>query len=141
MKKYLSLILVCLVFHANSQQTVSLISTDAPPLKFASAKISKSLVQRGFKVDASLLLGKNKKDRKLQIIIATSNDKVFLSSVTKSSISFPEKLESEGFSIQTISNKEIKTVFVLGHDEAGAMYGGLELAEVIRSEEHTSELQ
>ena len=44
----------------------------------------------------------------------------------------PEDLEAEGFSIQRTKGKDATTIFVVAEDQAGLMYGGLELAEIIK---------
>lgn len=51
--------------------------------------------------------------------------------IKKAGIKNAGELKGEGFIIQ-ITGKGHKTIYVVGYDEAGTMYGGLEVAEIIK---------
>src|SRR5688500_16327040 len=115
-------ILLALIFaslHASGQPLASIVSGESRQHKFAITKITKSLIQRGFKVTISAELSTNSKSQKLQIILATPHDEQRLKSIANVVVTFPDSLQSEGYSLQTIADKGTKTFFVLGKDEAG----------------------
>jgi len=109
---YHSLILIItlfLVFGCSGNKRIVTISADQenPKIRFAVEEVKAALGDKG-----------------LRIRIDESQD----ADVVFSIVSQTSDLKAEGFSIK----KESKKIDIIGADDAGAMYGGLELAEQIR---------
>lgn len=68
----------------------------------------------------------------VQIVLADLADKPILDMFEKSRGSRLGTLRAEGFSIRVTQKGNATTYWVMGADPAGTMYGGLELAEVVR---------
>jgi hypothetical protein len=67
----------------------------------------------------------------INIILVTKNDESASGTVKGAGIKNVADLKAEGFIIH-VAGKGKRTIYVLGYDEAGTMYGGLELAEIIK---------
>ncbi|HSL87197.1 MAG TPA: hypothetical protein VK861_09710, partial [Bacteroidales bacterium] len=65
------------------------------------------------------------------IVLISLNEKVASGIIKKAGIKNAAELNAEGFIIHRAGNDK-KSIYVLGYDEAGTMYGGLELAEIIK---------
>jgi len=65
------------------------------------------------------------------IVLFSLNDKAARGLIKKAAIKNTSELEEEGFIIHNTGQGQ-KTIYVLGYDEAGTMYGGLEVAEIIK---------
>ena len=108
-RQYLYAVISIFFFAAcsNQKQQVTISSDlENPKIEFAVDEIKASFVERGVEV---------------LLVESTSADIVFLIQPENT------ELKPEGFSIK----KEGKKIIVIGADNAGAMYGGLELAEQI----------
>lgn len=91
---------------------------------FAVGDIKEALTARGHRISTA-------KDTELHIVLATLGDKGLASQLKSSNGLLPTGLKPEGFAIHKTTKDSETTVWVIGADEAGVMYGGLELAEVI----------
>ncbi len=106
---------------------------ESPLAAFAANEIQGTLQARGFRTRKSSLNELKSGDEKIRIVIALGS----LSGVAREfraegGAPLPQ-LAAEGFSLRTTSHSTgRKTYWVLGSDEAGMMYGGLELAEIVR---------
>jgi len=121
MRNLIPLISLAIVFFAMScqpgnNQDVAVNFPDAlPQAQFASDAIIKSVADQGLNIHA---------DGSRSIVLLTLQDE---ETIKKQGFSMPSNLKEEGFSLQVRDN----VIGVIGHDAAGLMYGGLELAEQI----------
>ncbi|MFC1760713.1 carbohydrate-binding family 6 protein [Planctomycetota bacterium] len=67
-----------------------------------------------------------------QIMLAESSNKSIMDMLGKSTDVKLGTLRAEGFSIRVVRKASHFTIWIIGADSAGTMYGSLELAEVIR---------
>jgi hypothetical protein len=111
-----------------TQPSASLFFSETPTTSFAVEKIRKSLVSQGITV----INDSASKNEKINIYLIDHENKTWTPSLTNITLPSGETPEAEGFSIQRIKGKDTITIFVLGSDQAGLMYGGLELAEIIK---------
>ncbi len=70
----------------------------------------------------------------LRIVLSTVSDANVARLLRAAGGSAPQELEPEGYSIRLTEVESARTCWVLGADSAGAMYGGLEVAEIIRAD-------
>jgi hypothetical protein len=122
--------IVCLLgtMSGHTQPSASVFFRETPATKFAVEKIRKSLVSQGFTVTYN----GSSKNEMIYITLADAENKTWARSTTGVAPPTTEGLEAEGFSIQRRKDKDVTTVFVVANDQAGLMYGGLELAESIK---------
>lgn len=66
------------------------------------------------------------------LVLLLSSDTEALNKMQAAGASLPGKLEPEGFAIRTTSGDDRTTIWLVGADPAGLLYGGYELAEQIR---------
>ena len=83
--------------------------------EFAVNELSRSLEGKAYKVDLSSALNISESSKGVSIVFSSTGGQ-----------------EEEGFSIQAKEQGSEKVIEIAGGDKAGAMYGGLELAEQIR---------
>lgn len=123
----LTWILILISWHLIAQPSASMFFQPTEQAQFAAAKIEKSLRGEGFSVVINPQHPPS--SHNLTIILATFDNLSWSKSITNIDANLPENLQPGGFGIRI--NPDNKTVFVIGHDLAGVMYGGLELAEQI----------
>ncbi|MFC1603722.1 alpha-glucuronidase family glycosyl hydrolase [Planctomycetota bacterium] len=110
---------------------VTLLSDEKnPKIAFAMQELQGALADRGHTVSHESLAQVGKGGTGIFIVLATQADTAMIDA-----ISLSKNLKSEGFSIRKTSDRNRVVYWVVGRDAAGAMYGGLELAEVIRCED------
>lgn len=102
------------------------------PITFAAQELQSALARRGHEIMAGSNLPKEIDGSGISIVLATRTDKSVMDAMSRQGATVSSKLKPEGFSIRTTSNSDKTTYWIVGYDAAGAMYGGLELAEVIR---------
>ena len=133
MSKNLILIICLLATIAGySQPSASVFFQETPATKFAVEKIRKSLISTGYVVRLNENIGRSSKPENVNIFLAEVENKTWIKSITDVAPPSPQGLEVEGFNIARIKNDGGITIFILGNDQAGLMYGGLELAEIIK---------
>ena len=115
-------LLVCLGLLSLAQaKNVALTSNSGnDKAAFALGDIKTALAARGHRISTD-------QDAAVRIVLATLGDKDLLAGVKP----LPQGLKPEGFAIRKTSKEGVTTFWVIGADEAGVMYGGLELTEVI----------
>ena len=91
---------------------------------FAVGDIKTALSKKGHKVTLA-------ENAPVHIILGTLTDKKVTSTLESANQALPKGLKPEGFAIRKTFNNDTSTIWVIGADEAGVMYGGLELAEKI----------
>ena len=109
--RYLSLFLIFLILSCSSNKEVTIINlSNSPRAAFGIEKLSKTLVEKGYKVTVSTEINKN---QTVKTIVVSEKSK------TK---------KKESFQIST--KKE--TISIEGEDASGVLYGLLELADQIK---------
>lgn len=105
---------------------------DSRQIQFAINELKSSLTEKGLKplvVPVSEINRLNGDEYKIILLNTGDNESVqLLQGVQISNIN---ELKDEGFIVQKSQDNQ-KTIWVLGRDDAGVMYGGLEVAEIIR---------
>lgn len=131
MKKILFILLTSISTLSGYSQSIHLVfNKESEQIQFAAHEIKLSLIEKGLSVDVYSISEMNKiSSAKSLILLASSNDKNAAQILKKAGIKNLNQLKKEGFIIQ----KAGKTITVLGFDHAGTMYGGLELAEIIKT--------
>lgn len=100
--------------------------------EFAANEIMNSLKEKQMQsLTYSISALDKMRDNQINIVLLSKNDKVAADIIKKAGIKNVGDLKEEGFIIH-ISGKSKKTIYVYGNDEAGTMYGGLEVAEIIK---------
>ncbi len=124
---FLRAMILCLCFPAFSQaETIHLyFDENIPQVEFAVIEIKSALESET--IHWAALKDYNKADA-VQIVICDLEAKKILEKLDQLGGNQPGKLQSEGYSLRTAQN----SIWVIGADPAGTMYGGLELAELIR---------
>jgi hypothetical protein len=105
---------------------------ESKQIQFAVSEIQASLKEKGMEsvtIPLTATIRLNKSD--YNIILLNLGEKAYLHLQDNSGIRDVEKLQNEGFIIHR-SNAGGKTIWIAGIDDAGVMYGGLEVAEIIQ---------
>lgn len=68
----------------------------------------------------------------VRVILATGDAPGVLNQMKAAGVEPSDNLKPEGFSIRVTKTGNVKSYWVIGADNAGLMYGGLELAEIAR---------
>ena len=127
-KNLIFIICLLVTMSGYTQPSASVFFRETAATKFAVEKIRKSLVSQGFAVTYN----GSSKNEKIYITLADAENKTWAKSTTGVDPPTTGGLEAEGFSIQRTRDKDVTTIFVVANDQAGLMYGGLELAESIK---------
>ena len=107
-------------------------SNDSKQIQFAVIEIQTSLNEKGQEsVVRHVLQISQLKDDEHNIVLLNIGDKASLQLLDALEINDIEKLKSEDFIIHK-SNGNSKTIWIAGKDDAGVMYGGLEVAKIIQ---------
>ena len=111
-------------------QNIHLFYNSTPEIEFAVNDLENSL-------GAANLLKSNEGDYRnnkseIKILLSYYNDSLVVKNISGDNQEKIENLSPEGFSIIIPSKKNDETIYVVGFDEPGLMYGTLELAEKIR---------
>ncbi len=105
---------------------------DSGKVQFAVNEIQKALNEKGIEtVNHSISELDKTQVNEINIVLISKNDKIAKNLIKKAGIKNAAELKEEGFVVQ-IAGKDQKTIYILGYDEAGTMYGGLEAAEIIK---------
>ncbi len=113
-----------------AQVTIHTLS-NAAPIGFATSEIESALKTHGhsaIRTEAQWPANTSE----ARIVITTTNDRSTLNALEKTSGETHPVLRAEGFSLRTTGASAALTIWVIGEDAGGALYGGLELAEQIR---------
>ncbi len=113
-----------------AQVTIHTLS-NAAPIGFATSEIESALKTHGhsaIRTEAQWPANTSE----ARIVITTTNDRSTLNAFEKTSGETHPVLRAEGFSLRTTGASAAPTIWVIGEDAGGALYGGLELAEQIR---------
>lgn len=130
MKKCILLLLTLSAIWLNAKSADICSNKESAKVQFAVAEISKVVKEKGNEaVAVSLSEYKKLKSNQLQITLLTKDDKNAKEIIAKFGVKNSSELKSEGFIIQKTGKNR---VLVLGFDDAGTMYGGLEVAEILK---------
>jgi hypothetical protein len=99
---------------------------------FASEEIQQALQVKGHTVKQSTPTQLDQVTDNLRVILSLRSNAEVIAKMQAEEGTPPGTLRSEGYSIRTTSDRSRTTYWVIGADAAGVMYGGLEMAEVIR---------
>ncbi len=109
-----------------------LVDGDSPQAIFAAEDIEHALRTRGHVAKRSGLAEPTVVGEDAGIVLCRLSDAKAVNVMKSQNAEPPASLKSEGYGIRTGSNGGETVYWVVGADEAGVMYGGLELAEVVR---------
>lgn len=118
------------ILHA--KDNVQLIANiESKQIQFAVGEIRDALAKKGYGFTVhGVSQIKQVKDQENAIILLSISDRSNVQVVQGLGINNYEEVKSEGFIIHR-RNESDKTIWILGKDDAGVMYGGLEVAELI----------
>lgn len=128
------LLVVCwsLVPCLRAQAVTLCYDAGCPQISFAAGEVGKALANRGHVTSEIPFSDTGSRESGTRIVLTTQGDAVVVEALRGEGQIVSSGLKPEGFSIRTTSAGDRTTHWVIGKDPAGAMYGGLELAEVIR---------
>lgn len=129
MKKLNLLVILAFLSTSVFAQKFNLFYKSSPQVDFAVKELVKSISTGNLIKNTLTSFQKNFEGH--NIVLAELNDERIIKSLQKTDDSKLTNLKSEGFSIIISGNNKDKTIYVLGFDEPGLMYGTLELAEQI----------
>lgn len=119
---------------SNKQKVTITFNEDDPMIAFACGDIQQALKAKGYFVEKRDISQLDSILHDTSIILSTIEDNTMVSRMLDAGVSPSSTLKPEGFSLRTTTDNDHITYWVIGADAAGAMYGGLELAEVIDCE-------
>lgn len=131
--KTLMLLLCTLVFNSANAINIELYSDKkSDRVQFAVDEIERAFKEKGIEYTSYSIseLNRARNDRH-KIILTCLEDNILSVIIKEAGIRNIAELKEEGFIIHR-TGKGLKTIYVLGYDEAGTMYGGLEIAEIIK---------
>jgi hypothetical protein len=115
-----------------NEKTAFVYQNKSSLVKFAVDEIKQVLSkQAGFSFDLDILSISTLQNKQTNYIFLSLEDEQQAKFITKAKIARTSELSKEGFLIYKAS-KNSKTIWVVGYDEAGLMYGGLEIAEILK---------
>jgi len=135
MKSYIVVIFFSLFIQTlQAQDNVQLFAdNESKKIEFAVSEIQDALDGKGQEsVVQDISTISQLKDDEHNIVLLNISDNANLQLLKDTGINNTDELKSEGFIIHK-SNGDNKTIWILGKDYAGAMYGGLEVAEIIQT--------
>lgn len=132
--KALILFLLTTAFISANAQTIGLIyNKESGKTQFAVQEIERILKEKGIQsVRYAIAEQKQKWPDATNIILINLDDKMATEFIKKAGIKNAVALKDEGFLVQRTEGRQ-KSIYVLGKDESGLMYGGLEVAEIIKT--------
>ena len=132
MKRLLFFILTVSFISANAQKTLIYSEKESGMMQFAVSELEKVCKEKGLEF-ASFSISELNRIRAAQtsIILINLNNKAVSGIVNKAGIKNISELKEEGFIIHR-TGQDQKKIYILGYDEAGTMYGALEVAEIIK---------
>ncbi len=129
-----SLILLSFVFISELEAaSINLLVDDnMPQALFAAEDVRTALKTRGHSVRQLRLSQLSQVTDGVRIVISFKSKDNIINVMQSEGAELPGDLKSEGYSIRSSSKADRTTYWVIGKGVGGVMYGGLELAEVIR---------
>lgn len=102
----------------------------SPPLGFASTEIRRALDLRGFKAEAAGYAGRNDAERNPKIVLVALTDAAGRRIAESEGVAPAKPMAAQAFVVR--KGKTPGCWLIVGADATGAMYGGLEIAEILR---------
>ena len=132
MKSFL-IMLLSASFGLASAQNINLYSDKGSgKVIFAASEIEQALKEKGTGISSYANSETGRMNAaQFNIVLISLNEKIAAGLIKKAGIKNVAGLKNEGFLIRR-AGPDQKTIYVLGYDEAGTMYGGIEVAEIIR---------
>ena len=132
MKTLLLLLFTLSIVSVNAKNIGLVFNKESGKIQFAVNEIENVLKEKGFESTSYSISELNRmRAGQTNIILISLNEKVASGIINKAGIRRAAELKEEGFIIHKTGQGQ-KTIYVLGYDEAGTMYGGLEVAEIIK---------
>ena len=134
-KRILAVLILCCFAIASDVEAASvslLLDDDIPQAVFAAEDIRAALGARSHNVRQLRLTQLTRIVDGERIVLSLSSNKSVIDAMQSEGASPLGTLKSEGFSIRKSSKAGRTAYWVVGADAGGVMYGGLELAEIIR---------
>lgn len=128
-------LLVCCLLAApglRASEVSLFVDNECPPALFASDDLREALKARGHRVEQYAVGRLVEVACDIRVALADRSNSAITERARKAGASLPNEFKAEGYSIRVTSASGRTTYWVIGADAPGAMYGGLELAEVIR---------
>jgi len=114
---------------ANAKDAVIFRDSAVPPILFAAQDIREALEENAFTVQEKPLDQLSNRDEAVRIILTVKDRQNAVRRLLDEGGKPLPSLEPEGYAIRVTGKS---TCWAIGADEAGAMYGGLHLAELVR---------
>ena len=130
-----AVLLLCCFVIVSELKAVSvslLLDEEIPQAVFASEDIRAALEAKGHNVRQLNLKQFGRINDGECIVLFLNSNKAIVNAMQSEGVKALGTLKSEGYNIRRSSGAGRNTCWVLGSDSGGVMYGGLELAEVIR---------
>jgi hypothetical protein len=108
----------------------------AGPVRFALDELAAAFAARDEQVERRALAEGERQGPLPHVIVTRTAAPAVQAAIAAGTMIAPRALQAEGFSIRIGRDHAAaapRSVWVIGHDEGGAMYGGLELAETVRT--------
>jgi len=127
-------LLFCLFTSACTQAAYVTLYADhkSPQAAFVASEIKQALAARGHRMLQSGMAGLDLSKDGLYVVLCLESDADCVAKMQSEGGRARGLLRSEGYSIRVTRKEGTITYWAVGTDAAGVMYGGLELAEVIR---------
>lgn len=136
---YLFILTACVVLASGLQRGIAQqkkinIQTINPgnQLSYVGMEIREAAIERNYSVKISSSLNKKANGEIVVRIISDSASSVKI--VKDENMKMPENLGWQSYAIRVTNNGNQKIIYILAGDKSGAMYGGLDVAEAIRTQ-------
>ncbi len=117
----------------NAASNVTILADEQQPqIAFAVPELQAALAARGHTTSRAPLEKAAADAAGPRIVLGTLQDTAMRDALRGQGVTSSRSLKPEGFSLRKSSGAGKETYWVVGADSAGVLYGGLELAEVIR---------
>ena len=120
------------VSNLNAASVSILLDNKMPQAVFAAGDIQAALRTRGHNVKLLRLTQFSRVTDGVRIVLSLNSDEDVIRAMKSEGARLPGTLKSEAYSIRRSSKAGRSAYWAVGLDAGGLMYGGLELAEVIR---------
>lgn len=126
------LIATAVIVNLHAESVALFLDNQTPQARFAAAEIDSALKTRMHRLKRFDLADLANAEEGIRLVLALRSNTEVLRRLQSDSANPPGNLKAEGYSLRVTSESGNTTYWVIGADAAGVMYGGLELAELIR---------
>ena len=124
------ILLFLIPFFVFSQKVGVFYDAKVPQIKFAAEDIKIALESKNFSVEMLPLNLLNETYQNKKVVLALESNSMVTGLLSLEDANLPSGLGEQAYGIRTTTNPK-KTYWVLGGDDNGVMYGGLQMAENI----------